>query len=83
MTGALSSILQLLLPCSIESNSTNALQQLGQLGLLALQVAVATNVLLADEDVRDGTLAADLLERILDLVAVGLIVQLDGVELGV
>jgi hypothetical protein len=54
-------------PLSImQSQSTSILQQLGELALLGLQVGVSTNMLLLDVDIRDGSLAIDLLERILD-----------------
>ncbi len=52
------------------SNSTRALQQIIKLSLLALQIRVATNMLLSDEDVRHATLAGYFLERILDRGAV-------------
>lgn len=47
-----------------------ALQQRRQLALLRLQVRVATNVLLVDEDVRDGSLVGDLLQSVLNRRAV-------------
>jgi hypothetical protein len=68
---------------SIKSQSTSLLEQGGQIVLLGLQIAVATNVLLVDKDVGDGALARQLGQGLLDLGAVGLVVQLDGVELGV
>jgi len=46
--------------------STSFLQQIWHLALLRLQVAVATNVLLTDEDVWHRALVRHLLERILD-----------------
>jgi hypothetical protein len=42
------------------------LEQIRQLALLRLQIRVAADVLLVDEDVGDGTLVCHLLERILD-----------------
>ena len=42
------------------------LEQLLELALLALQLRVAANVLLADEDVGHGTLVGHLLEGVLD-----------------
>ena len=46
----------------------------------SLEVAVASQVLAVDEDVGDGALARLLLERVLDVVAVGHLVQLDRIE---
>lgn len=42
------------------------LEQLRELALLALELRVAADVLLADEDVGNGTLLGHLLEGILD-----------------
>jgi hypothetical protein len=47
-------------------DSTNSLQQTIKLSLLRLQIAVATNVLLSDEDVGDASLSGDLFEGILE-----------------
>lgn len=47
-------------------NSTSLLQQVWQLALLSLQLGVATNVLLVDEDVRDTSLRSHSLEGVLD-----------------
>jgi hypothetical protein len=41
----------------VESSGTSLLEQVDELALLGLQVRVATNVLLGDEDVGDGRLA--------------------------
>lgn len=57
-------------------------QRLELLGL-GLEVAVATNVLLADEDVGHCALAGQLLEGVLDGGAIFLLVELKGVEVGV
>ena len=52
--------------------STSSLQQPLQLRtLLALQVRVTTNVLLANEDVGDGALVGDFLEGVLEVGSVG------------
>lgn len=45
---------------------TSLPQQVGQLALLCLQLGVATNVLLGDEDVGDGALAGDFLKGVLE-----------------
>ena len=45
--------------------STGLLQQARELLLLCLQIRVSTDVLLLDEDVRDGTLAGYLVESVL------------------
>lgn len=50
--------------------SASLLQQSRELSLLGLELGVAANVLLADEDVGDSALAGDLLERSLDVGAV-------------
>ena len=42
------------------------LEQLVELALLCLELGVAANVLLADEDVGDGALLGHLLEGVLD-----------------
>ena len=42
------------------------LEQLGELALLCLQLRVAANVLLTDEDVGDGALLGDVLKSVLD-----------------
>ena len=42
------------------------LEQLGELALLCLELGVAANVLLADEDVGHGALLGDVLESVLD-----------------
>jgi hypothetical protein len=46
------------------------LEQLRELALLRLQLGVAANVLLADEDVGHGALLGDVLEGVLDRGAV-------------
>lgn len=46
------------------------LQQIWQLALLCLELGVAANVLVVDEDVWNGALVGDLLEGILDSGAV-------------
>lgn len=46
------------------------LEQVGELALLCLELGVAANVLLADEDVGHGALLGDVLESILDRSAV-------------
>jgi hypothetical protein len=46
------------------------LQQAGQFGLARLQIRVATDVFLVDEDVGDGALVGDLLQSVLDGSAV-------------
>lgn len=46
------------------------LQQLGQFSLARLQIRVATDVLLVDEDVGDGALVGDLLQSVLNGSAV-------------
>lgn len=51
---------------SISLDGVGVLQQLLELALLALQLGVAANVLLADEDVGHGALGSDLLEGVLD-----------------
>jgi hypothetical protein len=60
-------------PCSLISHlflnrldSVGILEQLRKLALLALQLRVTTDVLLADEDVGDGALVGHLLESVLD-----------------
>jgi len=55
---------------SLRLNSTSPLQQAIQLALLGLQIRVPTDMLLGDEDVRHGSLARYLLERILEGAAV-------------
>jgi len=47
-------------------DGVGVLEQLGELALLCLQLGVAANVLLADEDVGDRALLGDVLKRILD-----------------
>lgn len=47
-------------------NGVRLLQQGWKLALLGLQLGVAANVLVVDEDVGHGALVGDLLERILD-----------------
>ena len=42
------------------------LEQVGELALLCLELRVAANVLLADEDVGHGALLGDVLESVLD-----------------
>ena len=42
------------------------LEQVGELALLCLELGVAANVLLADEDVGHGALLGDVLESVLD-----------------
>jgi hypothetical protein len=54
----------------MNSDGTSLLQQIGQLGLLSLQVRVAADMLLSDEDVRDGALGRYFLKRILDSGAI-------------
>jgi hypothetical protein len=51
-------------------DSTSTLQQAIELTFLRLQVTVATNVILADEDVGHAALAGDFLEGILKGCAV-------------
>lgn len=51
---------------SISLDGFGVLEQLLELALLALQLGVAANVLLADEDVGHGALGSDLLEGVLD-----------------
>jgi hypothetical protein len=46
------------------------LQHLRELALLGLQLGVAANMLVVDEDVRDGALVGHLFERILDCGAI-------------
>jgi hypothetical protein len=48
------------------SQGTSLLQQAIELALFRLQIAVATNVLLANEDVGYSTLVRNLLESVLD-----------------
>lgn len=57
----------------LRGNGTSSLEQRNKLAVGAelLDVGVAADVLLADVDVGDGALAADLLEGVLKLVAVG------------
>jgi hypothetical protein len=63
-------------PCPLESvtqtrlDGASRLQQSVKLALLGLQVAVATNVLLLDEDIGHAALAGDFLEGVLDGCAV-------------
>lgn len=47
-------------------DGVGVLEQLGKLALLCLQLGVAANVLLADEDVGDGALLGDVLKSVLD-----------------
>jgi hypothetical protein len=47
-------------------DSTDTLQQAIKISLLRLQVAVATNMLLSDEDVGNASLSGDLFEGILE-----------------
>jgi hypothetical protein len=54
----------------MNSDGTSLLQQIGQLSLLGLQVRVAADMLLSDEDVRDGALGRYFLKRILDSGAI-------------
>ena len=54
----------------MNSDGTSLLQQIGQLGLLSLQVRVAADMLLRDEDVRDGSLGRYFRKRILNSGAI-------------
>jgi len=56
-------------------------QELGELLLLALQLGVSTNVLLADEDVRNGALVGHVCKRILDIRTIIDLVEFDDVWL--
>ena len=47
-------------------NSSGLLQQVRQLAALSLQIRVPADMLVVDEDVRDGALVGDFLQRILD-----------------
>lgn len=58
-------------------DSPSILQQLRQLGLFALQLRIAANMLVVDEDIRHGALARNLLKRILNRGAVVDLVKLD------
>ena len=51
---------------SICLDGVGILEQLVELTLLCLELGVAANVLLADEDVGHGALLGDLLESVLD-----------------
>lgn len=51
-------------------NSSGFLQQVRQLATLGLQIRVPTNVLVVDENIRDGALLGDFLERVLDRCSV-------------
>lgn len=51
-------------------NSAGSLEQVGQLTLLGLQIRVAADVLLVDEDVGHSALARQFGERILDISAI-------------
>jgi hypothetical protein len=51
-------------------DGVGVLEQLRELALLCLQLRVAANVLLADEDVGHGALLGDVLEGVLDRGAV-------------
>lgn len=53
-------------PLSSLLGSTSLLQELRKLLLLALQIRIASNVLVVDEDVWDGALVGDLLECVLN-----------------
>ena len=54
--------------CFIPSplDGVGLLEQVGELALLCLELGVAANVLLADEDVGHGALLSDVLESVLD-----------------
>ena len=52
------------------------------LGLQSLNIRAATNVLTIDENVRDGTLASDLMEVVLDRRTVSNIIKLNDGSLG-
>lgn len=54
----------------IYSNRTSLLQQCRQFALDGLQVGVAADVLLVDEDVGHGPLVGELLESVLDVLSV-------------
>jgi hypothetical protein len=51
-------------------NGVGILKQLGELALLCLELGVAANMLLTDEDVRHGALLGDVLKSILDRGAI-------------
>ena len=51
-------------------SSSRLLQQLRKLATLGLQIRVPTNVLVVDEDIRDGALLGHFLERVLDRCSV-------------
>jgi len=57
------------------------LQQLWQLRLLCLEVRVATDVLVVNEDVRDGALVGDVFESVLNCAAIVDLIQLNDVRL--
>jgi len=63
-------------------NSASILQQILQVPLLVLQIRVATNMLLPNEDVRHRRLARQVAERGLDRGAVIDLIQLNRIKLG-
>lgn len=71
-----------LVPRESEFNASVG-QELLELALFGLQVAVASDVLLADEDVGDGGLAGQLGEGGLDTASICGGVELDGVVLDI
>lgn len=64
-------------PCP-SLDSLSILEQRWQLALLSLEVRVAADVLLANEDIRDRALASHFFKRILDLGAVVYEAELSG-----
>jgi hypothetical protein len=63
-------------------NGTSLLQKFWQLLLLRLQVRIATNMYLIDEDVWNSALVTDLLQGVLNGRSVLDLIKLDGVEVG-
>ena len=66
---------------SVFLDSMRILQQLRQLLLLPLQLRIAANMLLTDEDVGDGALMGHAFQSILDVRAVVDLVEFDDVWL--
>merc|ERR1712137_1442566 len=62
-------------------DGVSILEQLVELALLCLELGVAANVLLADEDVGHGALLSDVLESVLDGGTVVNLVELEDVGL--
>jgi len=63
-------------------NGPSLLQKFWQLLLLRLQVRIATNMHLIDEDVWNSALVTDLLQSVLNCCSVLDLIELDGVEVG-